>query len=427
MKMKNENYVIKNIKKYAFNRLMKRISNESDKNIAIYGAGQHTVELLDFFKNNNINMNIIGIIDNDESNLIGQTINGIKIYNLSDLIERLDIIIISSHSFENVIFDRIKNVVQDEHNKKIIKIYDDLLNVLGDECVVQNKIIFNRYSKGCVEDEATLLDKINSKDNIVREAVDEYIRSRYKNNKLALFDKVEIETVNRCNNTCSFCPINRKLDTREYKKMDEELFKSIIDQLAEINYGGSISLYSNNEPLLDDRIFEFNEYARRKLPNAHLYLFTNAILLNLDKFKKLMKTLDLLIIDNYNDELKLIKPVKEVYDYCIQNDKYLDKVQIHLRKLNEMLTTRGGQAKNRSKVSKIQSKCQLPFTQLIIRPTGEISLCCNDALGKYSLGNVETENLLDIWYGTKFENIRQKVLMGRENIELCKNCDTFFL
>lgn len=49
--------------------------------------------------------------------------------------------------------------------------------------------------------------------------------------------------------------------------MSEEMFHSIVEQLAEIGYSGRFTTFSNNEPLLDE-----------------------------------------LIIDNYQQELKLIKP-----------------------------------------------------------------------------------------------------------------------
>ena len=44
---------------------------------------------------------------------------------------------------------------------------------------------------------------------------------------------VEIETLNRCNNDCSFCPVNRHDDTREFHKMSENMFYNIIEQLED--------------------------------------------------------------------------------------------------------------------------------------------------------------------------------------------------
>lgn len=238
-----------------------------------------------------------------------------------------------------------------------------------------------------------------------------------------IFTMVEIETLNRCNNSCSFCPVNKTLDTREYKKMDEDLFISIINQLKELNYTGMVGLYSNNEPLLDERIFDFCKIAKESLPNAYHYMYTNGILLTVEKMEKLVKYLDKLIIDNYNDKLKLIKPVQEIYDYCQKNDKYKDKIEIHLRKQNEVLTNRGGQAKNKAKTKALKSSCILPYCQFVIRPDGKISLCCNDAMGKYSIGDLTKETISDIWWGNSHKEIRKKIFSGRGNLALCRDCD----
>ena len=79
---------------------------------------------------------------------------------------------------------------------------------------------------------------------------------------------VNIETVNRCNSTCAFCTANKNAEKRPFLKMEEDLYYSIIDQLADWGYKGHLTLYGNNEPWLDPRIVEFHEYARKKLPES---------------------------------------------------------------------------------------------------------------------------------------------------------------
>jgi radical SAM protein with 4Fe4S-binding SPASM domain len=237
---------------------------------------------------------------------------------------------------------------------------------------------------------------------------------------------IEIETINRCNGLCSFCPINKNLDERDLTIMDENLFKKILSQLKEINYSGNIGLYSNNEPFLDKRIVRFIKMAKEALPNAYHFLFTNGTILTLENFVDVMDYLDLLIIDNYNDDLEMIAPVKKIYDYCLEHNEYQKKVEIDLRLQNQILFSRGGEAKNRKRFNRMKSSCVTPFNQMVIRPSGEVSLCCNDALGKMTLGNLNNESFLDVWYGEKYTKIREKFHQqkyARENLELCKNCD----
>jgi len=243
---------------------------------------------------------------------------------------------------------------------------------------------------------------------------------------LKLFNHIEIETINRCNGNCSFCPVNRKSDPRIEAIMSEELFKSIVMQLEEMQYAGRFTTFSNNEPLLDDRIIEFNRYARAHLPHARMHLYTNGTLLTIEKFVALVEVLDELIIDNYQQDLKLIRPCLEIKEYCDKHPELKNKVSIVLRKPNEILTSRGGEAPNRKELPKYaKDRCVLPFKQMIIRPTGQVSLCCNDALGKYTLGDATKEKLMDIWNGPRFQMVRKCLYEGRENWGKCKYCDTF--
>ena len=239
-----------------------------------------------------------------------------------------------------------------------------------------------------------------------------------------IFRNIEIETINRCNGKCSFCNVNVMVDPRPFRLMEQSLFSSIIEQLALINYTGEIALYSNNEPLLDKRIFNFLKLATEKLPNATHYLYTNGTLLTTDKFISLMKYLDFLIIDNYNDNLQLIKPVKDIYD-LIKSRKYNNRVIILLRKQNELLCNRAGSTENREITSrKVSSSCMYPFQQMVVRPDGKVSLCCNDSLGQMTLGDLTQNSITEVWNNNKFAKIRSAMSYGRQNIKLCANCDT---
>lgn len=236
---------------------------------------------------------------------------------------------------------------------------------------------------------------------------------------------IEIETINACNNDCSFCPASKKNDTRIHKFMSEELFKKIIAELEVMQYSGVLSLFSNNEPLLDKRIFKFIEYARKHLPNAKHALFTNGILLDTEKFEHLCKHLDKLVIDNYNDDLKLNPNIKNIVE--IYSERTIEcNVKIFVRKKNQIRDSRGGQAPNREKVFGFTSACMLPITQMIVRPDGKISLCCQDAMGLVTLGDVSSDSIRDVWTGKEYAMLRSKLSSGmRCAMPYCCNCDIF--
>ncbi len=207
--------------------------------------------------------------------------------------------------------------------------------------------------------------------------------------------------------------------------MERELFISIINQLSNLNFSGKLNLYSNNEPLLDERIIEFAEIARLNLPDGHIHLFTNGTLLTVEMFQKLIPNLDFLLIDNYHDNDTLNDPVQDIFDFIKEKQEFHKKVKIRLIRKNAIRTTRGGQAPNKSKISNLTSPCISPFNTFIVRPDGKISLCTRDALGTYTLGDLTKQSIVEIWNGKEFWTIRNKILQGRNKLNLCKDCDAF--
>ncbi len=238
-------------------------------------------------------------------------------------------------------------------------------------------------------------------------------------------DHIEIETLNRCNSTCSFCPVNRFDDTRPLKHMDEALFYRIIDELADWGFDSVLKLFSNNEPFLDKRIFDFTEYARAKLPQVDIKMLTNGTVLDAEKIERILPFLTQLHINNYSTDMKLRDNVRAVVDHVNKNlPDLVPKLTVSLRQLDEQKTNRGGNAPNRDSGSAIYySRCAYPFFQMVIRPDGKISLCCNDALGEVTLGDVSGQPLRDAWNSEKRLEIQNAMLKGRDQIPLCSKCD----
>jgi len=236
---------------------------------------------------------------------------------------------------------------------------------------------------------------------------------------------IEIETINRCNNDCPFCPVNVHDDIRERKVMDEKLFRKIIDELSEVNYSGYISLFSNNEPLLVCGIYDFLVYAKEKLPLATHALYTNGTLLNKKKYKKLTENLNYLVIDNYNDDMILNENIQEIYEDASINDNGC-VVNVAIRKKHQILSTRGSISPNRKDINEFYSPCILPFLHMVVRPDGKVSRCCNDAYGLDTLGDLSKETIKEVWYGNRYQTYRKLMSDNKRNqIDRCENCDFF--
>ena len=382
------------------------------KDIIIFGAGQigrmallKYGDRVDYFIDNNVKIQ-------------GKKINRVVIKGVEEGISDID-----SHTI----------IIASKHQDKMV----EQLRTLG----IDNYQFYLEDSRAYYETEELVINpyldnenrdvsEMKWNENVQRSCAIDVINDQVEqlHGKEVMFDHVEIETVNRCNGNCSFCPVSKNNDTREYKMMSEELFERIVQQLADINYSGKLALFSNNEPFLDPGILSKHQYARNKLPKARMHLFTNGTLLTLESFQELMLYLDELIIDNYQQDLKLIRPCQEIAEYCERHPELRKKVTIVLRKPEEILSTRGGDAPNRkAMVSYGKERCILPYKQLIIRPDGKVSLCCNDPLGKNTLGDLSKDNILDVWNNQRFKTIREALYNGRENWAHCVYCDNFSL
>ncbi len=240
-------------------------------------------------------------------------------------------------------------------------------------------------------------------------------------------DVVNIETINRCNSTCAFCTANKYAEKRPFAKITEELFYSVIDQLAEWGYPNKLTLYGNNEPWLDTRIVDFHKYAREKLPKAFIFMSTNGLILDVDKVDSILPHVDQLIINNYCEDMKLHDNLKVIYDHVKANPEKYAKADIiiQMRYVKEVLTNRAGSAPNRKdeKPKVVKYTCVMPYTDMWIEPNGNMGICCCDNLEKSSLGDLNNERLVDIWNGPKYKELRELMRKGRNNHPFCKYCD----
>ncbi len=383
-----------------------------NRKFIIFGAGMYGRKAFEEYGAERV----AGFIDNSPR-LQGTVLYGKPVMRVEDVISQKDkYCIVIASLYVTSMEEQLKGLGVEDY-----VVYADRFHRFIDT----DELIFNQYE---IMPEAKSEADWNNSERIqyMRQAVYDEVEKLHMNQPL--FDNIEVETINRCNGNCTFCPVNHNADPREKKIMSRELFEHIVFQLEEMNYSGRFTTYSNNEPLLDERIVDFNHFARKHLPNARMHMFTNGTLMTLDKFIALTDVLDELIIDNYHQQLKLIKPCEQIKEYCEMHPELKKKVTISLRKPQEILTTRGGTAPNRKELMEYgKERCVLPFKQMIVRPDGKISLCCNDALGRFTLGDASKERLIDIWYGSRFQMVRKCLYEGRDNWGECRNCDTFMI
>lgn len=382
--------------------------------IALYGADRHMRQMIPLLRKIGLGHLLKCLAAPEGRRIIGQNIEGYTICTLQEIPPEVDCYIVAvpwNHAALRV------SLQQHVKEKLVLDPFRQRAYYDIDEIVFEQSPKENHTE----EEWHQMVERDGN-----REASRAYVETVKE--RPPLFEFVEIETINRCNGVCSFCPVNKKIDPRPETLMDRELFERIIGQLETLDYSGELALFSNNEPFLDERIIDLHKYARAHLPKARMHMFTNGTLLTVPKFVELMQYLDELIIDNYQQDLRLIKPSQEIKAYVEAHPELRKKVTIVLRKPNEVLTSRGGDAPNRRNlVSYGEETCALPFQQLIIRPDGKVSLCCNDPLGKCTLGDLTKQSILNVWYGPQFQMVRKCLAEGRKNWKHCEFCDTFYV
>ncbi len=238
---------------------------------------------------------------------------------------------------------------------------------------------------------------------------------------------VEVETINKCNGGCSFCPNNRRETAGQpVVVMEDAVFDKIVSELAERDFNGIFFFNGNNEPFLDRSICDRIAYTRERLPRATLEVFTNGSLLTNDILDRIAGKLDTLLINNYSTEYRLNEGSKLAVDHYLANrERYGGmKIIIEYRYSDQILTNRGGDAPNKPNKTKVyKSRCVVPFEEALIYADGVMGLCCNDTRRRCELGSVKDTNIYELFNSPRFTEIRRQLAQGRDRCEYCKHCD----
>lgn len=246
----------------------------------------------------------------------------------------------------------------------------------------------------------------------------------FRQDEPPLFQNVMIETVNRCNGKCEFCPANVKDEARLLKKMPDEVFYGIIAQLKDLDWKGKLFMCVNNEPFIDKRILDFSRHAKKELPDIEIAMITNGTLLTNEMMDEMIGIVDQITINDYSEHYRLSAIHKKIYKHVKSNDKFSSmKIVINRRYSKEILATRAGSAPNKPRKNvDVNIPCLFPFTDMIVFPDGKVGMCCNDCYEVTDFGNVTEQGLKAIWSGIKFRTIRESMIGGRKH-PFCSECD----
>ncbi len=275
-------------------------------------------------------------------------------------------------------------------------------------------------------------------------------------NKIEYPKTVAIETTNRCNATCTFCPNSRL--ARDRTTMSDELFEKIINDCVKFN-PEYIEPFLNGEPLMDKKIFERIKLIKEKLPKTKIKLYTNANLLTPEKTDRLAEigihtlfvSINTLNSKKYNEIMGLnLETTLSNLEYLVyrnKNKSVTEKMTFRMTRTDDTPLFEQDQFIKYCKENGIPSyivglfnykgeiESQLPIPnypcehidRIDILASGKVTLCCMDQEGEYSWGDVNNESVLDIFNGKKATLYKKMQREGKRNkIKPCSECNLFW-
>lgn len=235
---------------------------------------------------------------------------------------------------------------------------------------------------------------------------------------------IEIEISSACNRRCDYCP--QSLVAREQTLLPLETFRKIIEELAALDYRGSIAFHQYNEPLLvPEHLFACIATVRQQLPRSSCILFTNGDLMTPELLDRLAEsgiaqvtmTCHTAPGQTFDPEKMLGRIVLRTQklhlplQLAMNNDSIFNitkykNMQISIRSTNfsevgyDRLQTVPGGRKNI--ISPNRNICCQLFHYLHITYKGNIPLCCEccddiEKVKPYILGNIVETPLIDVF------------------------------
>jgi pyruvate-formate lyase-activating enzyme len=267
---------------------------------------------------------------------------------------------------------------------------------------------------------------------------------------------VAIETTNACNAKCAFCPNSIKSGDRQ--TMSDDLFRKIVDECATFPLP-AIEPFLNGEPFMDPQILPRLRYIRERLPKTRLRLYTNGFAMTPARINELQDLgidhlfISLNTLDPAKYEglmgLRLERTLKNI-DYLVEGSRR-DRIarEITVRMVRGKDTTAEDEKRFKAYCKERQVNCMivglfnylgevnsdLPVpsfpcehvTRVDVLASGVVTLCCMDADGKFSLGDLRTSSLLDVYNGPRASEYRDMHSRGRrKQIPPCGTCNLFW-
>lgn len=284
---------------------------------------------------------------------------------------------------------------------------------------------------------------------------------------------LQVQTINRCNAACAFCPYPYTVHLQEKRIMNDDLYTKIVDEcVAESDLHDFVPM-SKNEPLLDTKMEErVAEFKSKAQPHQMVELVTNGSPLTPARAQRLMAAgVDLITVSvNASNEQTYNKVMiglswKQVMNNIEALSKVeLSKVNVYLRFVREQdnhkeldvfrkrwkrfnlfsfnVNNRAGTVRDyemkvinynsfiekikRIAGSRVYPVCPYVFSMMHVLENGDVPMCSNDWANRDVIGNVQTQTIREIYNSPRMNEVRELMAEGRfEEIDACRECSFY--
>ncbi|WP_415307798.1 radical SAM/SPASM domain-containing protein [Candidatus Pelagibacter sp. Uisw_099_02] len=253
----------------------------------------------------------------------------------------------------------------------------------------------------------------------------------YKNLRLPLPTEIEISESGTCNRSCSFCPRSAADFDDKKEFITNDLHEKLCEELKKLNYSGTIRYSGFVEPLLDKNIYNLINMVKKFIPDSNVEMVTNGDPLNLKRLKKLFENgLNKILISAYDGK----EDADKLEDLCkkanLSNEQYIVRHRYYSedQDFGITLSNRSGLMENAefkidSLKEPLKSPCYIPSYTFFLDYQGDVLMCPHDWGKKVILGNLNKEDLVDIWFSKKSMKIRKMLNNANRNFAPCNVCD----
>ncbi|MFC1968359.1 radical SAM/SPASM domain-containing protein [Chloroflexota bacterium] len=288
---------------------------------------------------------------------------------------------------------------------------------------------------------------------------------------------IQIQTKSLCNGHCIFCPYPEVSKRLEHGTMTWELFKNITDELFSIKYPVMLVFELHNEPLLDDRIFDFIKYVKSRNREIGCFLVSNGQVIDNFSLQEINQSdIDGLIVSLNAHSQEMFQKLNSGLNYyrIIRNIHLLISVESLKRKLmisfvlnqetaKEIpqaldywksmdvktriieLNNRAGTIADYNSMTLRSSNINFSLTEIIgrylidctigiigcyetfyhmnILYNGDVIICCDDWNRATIVGNVRDKTIKQVWNSPPMNEVRRLILKKKyDQISSCRNC-----